>query len=127
MKYAKLIVWVVVMLLLISGSFFGGMKYGQTKKPSGVPGFAKGQGGLGRANNTRGGSMTNGEIISQDDKSVTVKTQDGSSKVIYFSDSTKITKSTTGSTSDLKSGAQVIVSGSSNTDNSVTATDIQIR
>ena len=128
MKNVKSIIWIVAVLVIIGGSFFGDMKYGQTKKPSGMPGFGNAPAGQGqRLGNGKGGNIVSGEVISQDDKSITVKTQDGSTKVVYFSDSTKVTKSTSGSKSDLKSGAQVMASGTTNTDNSVTAMDIQIR
>jgi hypothetical protein len=53
--------------------------------------------------------------------------QDGSSKIVYFSDSTMIGKSTQGAASDLNTGEQVMANGTSNPDGSITAQNIQIR
>jgi hypothetical protein len=74
-----------------------------------------------------GGNMTSGEIISADDESVTIKEQDGSTSVVYFSSSTAINKTVDGTSSDLTDGTNIMVSGTSNSDGSVTATTIEIR
>ncbi len=80
------------------------------------------QGGVGA-----GQGMILGEIISKDGTSITVKTKDGSSKVIYYSDSTDVNKSVESSKDELSSGQQVMVGGKSNSDGTVTAENIQIR
>jgi|SRR3989339_108960 len=67
-----------------------------------------------------------GEIINQDDKSITVKMMDGSSKIILLSDSTNINKAAAGSREDLKVGEKVAIFGSDNTDGSLTAQNIQL-
>jgi len=79
----------------------------------------------GRAGN--GGNMTSGEVISSDDESLTIKEQDGSTSIVYFSSSTAISKTVDGTSSDLTDGTNVVVSGTSNSDGSVTATNIEIR
>ena len=83
------------------------------------------QGGR-RIGGMRGG-FVDGEIISKDDKSVIVKLQDGSSKIVFFSDATEIGKIATGASSDLETGKTVAVNGSTNQDGSVTAKSIQLR
>lgn len=82
-------------------------------------------GGIGPGGNN--GGFVNGEITAKDDKSITIKGRDGSSKIIYFSDSTEIGKTVDGSASDLNTGEQVLVNGKSNPDGSVSAQNIQIR
>lgn len=65
-------------------------------------------------------------FISSDDKSITVKLQDGSSKIVLLTDTTSISKSTEGSKSDLKTGEKVAVFGTENSDGSVTAQNVQL-
>lgn len=133
MKKNKVIVSsILVAVVLIGVSFYGGMKYGQSNKVS-VDRTNFGQRNpqiVG--NNTLGGNrtlggMVSGEIISIDDKSITVKSQDGGSRIIFLSASTTISKMTEGNLSDLIVGSNISINGSSNTDNSINAQTIQIR
>ena len=149
----KLIVSVIAVAVVVGGgAFFGGMKYAESKSPrnrvsqadfqnlqnlspeerqqrlhelgaNAGAGFRGGAGG-----GQRGGSgFTAGEIISKDDKSITVKLSDGGSKIVFLSDSTTVSKTTDGTKSDLEIGKQVTVNGSANSDGSVTAQSIQLR
>lgn len=67
-----------------------------------------------------------GEIISSDEKSITVKLADGSSKIIILSDKTSINKASEVQKTDLKAGEKVSVFGQTNTDGSVTAQNVQL-
>ncbi len=67
-----------------------------------------------------------GEIVSADDKSVTVKLMDGSSKIVLFGQATTFGKSAVATKADLKTGETVMVFGKDNTDGSVTAQAVQI-
>lgn len=127
------IVIVVLLLLVGGGAFFGGMKYQQSKQPTFSRQFGNGQGPAGAGGQqsqnrarTGGGGQVFGEIISQDDKSITVKLQDGSSKIVLLSNTTAINKSSEGLKADLKVGEKVAVFGSQNSDGSVTAQNIQL-
>lgn len=128
-------------------SFYGGMKYAESRGQRGEFSRANFQnlssedrqqrirefganvgGGLGSGQ--RGGSAEGfivGEIISKDDKSVTIKLRDGGSKIVFFSGSTEITKSASGSMNDLVAGKNISVSGAVNSDGSITAQSIQFR
>ena len=128
---------VVVAIIFAAGGFFGGIKYQQSKPPtfSGRGGngmFLNTQGGVARIGNGANRGNTNGfrpvagEIIGSDDKSITVKLQDGSTKIVIVPDSIAINKATSGSKSDLTNGTQVAVFGTDNSDGSVTAQNIQI-
>ena len=70
--------------------------------------------------------MIRGEIINKDEKSITVKMPDNSSKIILLSENTKINKATEGSVDDLETGKQVVVFGQENPDKSISATNIQL-
>ena len=123
MKTKKIILISITILVIIlagAGGFFGGMKLAQ-----------RGQRGIRQFNNSQFGQRsafrpTAGEIISADDKSVTIKLADGSSKIVLVSDATQITKSDTASKSALVAGVQVTVFGTDNSDGSVTAQNVQM-
>lgn len=110
------------------GGFFAGMQFQKSQLPkqeqvTGQRGSGQGRrfgGGL------NGGGRLAGEILSADDKSVTVKLPDGSSKIVFLSDKTQINKAETAQKSDLKVGQMVAVFGSDNSDGSVTASNIQL-
>lgn len=133
----KILPMVIVLILVISsGAFYGGMKYSQSKR--GNPNFgnlspeqrqqlgANARGGF-RSGNQEGANFTAGDIIAKDDKSVTVKLRDGGSKIIFFSDSTEVVKSVSGTASDLEIGKTITVNGTANQDGSITAQSIQLR
>ncbi len=73
-----------------------------------------------------GGGQVLGEITSVDDKSITVKNQDGSSKIVILSDKTEINKASEAAKTDLKIGEKVSAFGTTNSDGSVTAQNIQL-
>ncbi len=134
MKNNNILIIVVVAILVGAAGFFGGMKYQQSKQPVFNRQFGGGQGGRnGQGQGTaglpagrQGFRPVSGEIISADDKSVTVKLQDGSSKIVLFSSKMTINKAAEGAIADLKVGERVSVFGTDNTDGSVTAQNIQL-
>jgi len=129
-KFLPLILIVIIGVGV--GAFYGGMKYAESKALSDrqqrMQQFGANFGGfrLGLGSGQRGG-FTAGEIIAKDDKSVTVKLQNGGSKIVFLSDSTEITKSAAGALSDLEVGKNIIVNGTANSDGSITAQTIQLR
>jgi len=125
----------VAILVIVVGAagFFAGLKYQQSKQPSRTDIQSLGQFRRDmRQSGTqdmqpRGGSgMIRGEIINKDEKSITVKMPDNSSKIILLSENTKINKATEGSVDDLETGKQVVVFGQENPDKSISATNIQL-
>jgi len=84
---------------------------------------ARNRAGAANAMNFR---QTIGNIISTDDKSITVKMADGSSKIVLISDSTVINQSSPATKTDLQVGAKVAVIGDQNTDGSVTGRTINL-
>ena len=72
------------------------------------------------------GGMVMGEIISQDENSITVKIQDGSTKIVILGDSTTYSKTQNTGKTELSIGSQVRVFGSANSDGSITAQNVQL-
>ena len=152
MKKNKLIVSMVVAIVVVGGAaFFAGTKYAGSNKPgAGQYGANMGPGGRyqGGANGganvdpraqaqgdprlqgPRGrmiGGFSSGQIVSNDDKSFTMKTQDGSSIIVFYSDQTAVAKADKANMSDLAVGQTVTVSGKGSPDGSVMAQDVQIK
>lgn len=128
-----MIITIIVALVVGGAAFFGGMQYQKTQASSPMQGQFRGPNGQapaggfqGRGGNSQGMQPVSGEIISQDDTSITVKLQDGSSKIVILSDDTNINKSSEGSKSDLKTGETVTAFGTTNSDGSVTAQNVSI-
>ncbi len=139
----KLIISIIAVAVVVGGgAFFGGMKYAESKSPR----FSRADfqnlspeerqrriqevgANVGEAfgDHAGGGGFVAGEIISKDDKSVTIKLRDGGSKIVFYSNSTEIGKFVNGSASDLEIGKNVTVQGTSNSDGSITARTIQLR
>ncbi len=132
-----------VIVLVAGGMFYGGMLYGKNVAAKAA---SQSEQGLGRGMGNRtgganggvaggqrgqrgpaGSGFSNGQIISKDDTSITVKTRDGGSKIIYYSGATSIGKTAPGAVSDLSVGEDVMVTGTNSADGSVAAENIQIR
>ena len=125
-------------ILIVVGilAFYGGIQYANASK--GAAGNILAQGGqFGQGRNRLGGgqfgkaqagtAMLNGEILSVDAQSVTVKLADGGSKIAFLSATTKISKTIDATLEDLKVGESLMVNGKDNADGSVTAQTIQLR
>lgn len=126
MKNNMIVIIFVVALAVGAGGFFAGIKYQQSKSPAGRFGNLQGNRNGQFQQRNQGFRPVDGEILSQDDKSITVKLQDGSSKIVLLTDTTSFSKSAEGSKSDLKTGEKVAVFGIDNPDGSVTAQNVQL-
>lgn len=140
---ANTVAWygAIVAVVVGSGAFYGGMKYAQGRGGRGnftkltpeqrqqfmANAGAGFRGGAGQVRAGMGDGFTAGEIISKDDKSITIKMPDGGSKIVFYSDTTEVGKSVSGTFIDLKVGETVTTSGTANFDGSITAQSIQIR
>ena len=98
----------------VSGAFTGNHEGGS--------GFRDGRFGSG----VDGSPPLIGEVISQSNDSLTIKLNDGSTKIIFVSNNTQITKSIDGTIDDLNKGEQIFIGGTENPDGSYTAQTIQL-
>jgi len=129
-----LVGFIIAVIVVGVGSFYGGMQYAKSsggrnlgKNFLGQNGQMMGgeQGKIG--NRSVGANFINGSIMAKDDKSITVKSMDGGSKIIFLSSVTQINKSITGVLSDLEIGKNVMVTGATNSDGSLTAKSVELR
>lgn len=126
---------VAILALIVGGAagFFGGMQYQKSQRPSygqyagaGAGGGFGTRGGSGVTGARRNGNGAIGTILSVDANSITVKLNDGSSKIVLLTGTTSINKAATAAASDLTVGETVSAFGTTNTDGSITATNVQI-
>jgi len=131
MKDKKTIIWIIICVVLVAVALFVGTKIPNNKKinPAGNFGQFNTQLGQRSGNQTRnmGSGMTIGEILSKDMQSITIKTRDGGSKIIFYNNKTSIQKTVDGNTDNLIVGKEINVFGSQNTDGSVNAQTISVR
>src|SRR5258708_54279 len=116
----------IVVVVVAAVAFFAGTKY-QQNQTSQTSQTTQGAGrGQGRNRNGGGGGRVMGDILNADDKSITVKMPDGSTKLVLLSSTTAITTATAAAKTDLKVGTRVGVFGTDNPDGSTTAQTIQL-
>jgi len=121
---------VVVAIVFAGGGFFGGMKYQASKTPAVMartgasgPGAFAGR----RAGGANGASFISGQVLSVSGSTITVKSTNGGSQVAVLAPSTQYRKAVDGASSDVVVGSQVTITGSTNSDGSLTAQSVQIR
>lgn len=133
----KVLPIIIAFIIIGGGSFYGGMKYTQSKSSQGS---AQGnfqelrklspeerQQSLQGMGVRTGSGLATGEIVSKDGQSITIKLRDGGSKIVFYSDNTKVSKFVSGSSDDLEIGKSVTINGTANDDGSITAQSIQLR
>ncbi|HZQ29615.1 MAG TPA: hypothetical protein VFA93_00875 [Patescibacteria group bacterium] len=118
---SKFIVLAVILILVSGGAgFVAGSKFGRVGNGNSAQLQFRQRFG---ATNSR---PVRGQIINADDKSITVKLQDGSTKIVLIPSSAAILKTDSASISDLKKDETVVVFGTENSDGSITAQNVQL-
>lgn len=135
MKRQHVLIALAIIFCVGVGAFYGGMQYdkkitadARTIARTQFGAGAKGQGGRGMmgGRGQNGGGFVAGEVLSKDDKSLTIKTPDGGSTIVYFSAELSVRKSESGNLSDVAAGEKIVINGKANSDGSFTADTIQI-
>lgn len=121
----------IVAAVVGGAAFYGGMKYNQSAQAAGraqLRGQFAGQfGGRGGTGTGANGNFTAGDVIAKDAQSITLKTRDGSTHIVFYNGSTEVMKFAAGTANDVQVGQTVSVQGTANSDGSVTAMSIQVR
>ncbi|HUW11907.1 MAG TPA: DUF5666 domain-containing protein [Anaerolineae bacterium] len=136
---------IIGVLILLAGSFYGGMVFGEQRAQADLPEAFRermaqfgqgepaapgavegqlGQGGFGRLGGQGGGLFGQIEEINGD--TIVVTGFDGQQTVVQITDTTLIEKYASVTASELAPGEQVTVSGSENEDGSITARSVQV-
>ena len=122
---------VIVIAVVVGGlAFWGGVQYQKKQignfrsdQPANIRGQLK---EMPERSGTQLGRAVNGEIISVEDETITIKTQEDDTRIVVFSDLTRINKTNEGSVADLQIGEQVMVVGAEDTSGVMTAQNISI-
>ncbi|MFH1244764.1 MAG: DUF5666 domain-containing protein [bacterium] len=132
MKNNNLIVGCLATAAIAGGvGFWGGKMYNQNQRGGRFEQMEnrngnRGPSGSGLPNAGFRGGMLIGEVMSKDDKSITVKMPDGSSKIVILSSSTVYRTATDTTKDQLEVGKNIAVQGMQNADGSTTATSIEL-
>ena len=128
MKNTKLLISSLLIFGLASG-FGAGYFFRNSQLPKSRGNFTviNGKnGGMRQGLEKIGTTIVQGEIISQDDKSITVKLTDGSTKIIILADSTSYSEEKTVEKNNLIVGTKVGIFGTPNSDGSITAQSVRL-
>lgn len=133
--------WVIIAIAIVfaGGGFWAGMTYAQSKLSprgqfAGAAGSAFGRTGANGARSFGGGGATAGTIISSGNGTLTIHLPNATTtgattgtKIVLYDSSTQVEEMQSVSTSNLSAGKNVIITGTPNSDGSITASSIQIR
>lgn len=147
----KTIISVLIAVVIAGGGgFYGGMQYEQSQGGANLsagPGnfqnmseeerqalFAQGGGARGGSVGPQNGQfrpdqggLSLGEVISVDEASMVIQLpNDAGTKIIFYSESTEVSKQASGSIDDVAVGDTVTIMGESNDDGSISADSIQL-
>lgn len=112
----------IVVLVVAGVAFFAGTKFSPAANQQ-----ARGNRAGQFTNRSEGGGRpVSGEVLSLDDKSLTVKLPDGSSKIVLLTDNVTVSKTESGTKTDLQIGSKVGIFGTDNSDGTITAANIQL-
>jgi len=133
-----IIVGIVAAVVFGGGGYYLGMQKASSSTTAatatGAAFAGRGAGGAGRFGGAAGGGFTGGTILSIGDGTMTIQMAASTStsattgtKIVLFDTTTQVSEMQTVAPSALTVGQNVTVTGSTNSDGSLTATSIQVR
>lgn len=129
LEHKPIIIGAVALVVGLGLGYFGSHAFAKSATASRTSAFTARAGGA--AGFTRGaqmgGGLLTGTVASKSATSITIDTRDGSSHIVLISPDTSVSKSVAGSLDDVATGSTIIVSGTTNSDGSVSANLIQLR
>ena len=127
MDKTKMVAGLIIIIIVVFGAgYLIGNSHGKSVGAA-TASAARGSAFRGGRTGAAGGSAVMGTILSQDAQSITVSLRNGGSQVIFLSGSATVMKSVAGTASDLSVGQNIVATGTTNSDGSLTATSVQIR
>ncbi|MES2930704.1 MAG: hypothetical protein V4665_02890 [Patescibacteria group bacterium] len=133
MNKKTIIVSIIVLIAVAGLSFYAGQVHANKKRQSNTPNFQGGFRTTGGANNrmisgrAAGTNLIMGTVVAKDDTSITIKDRTGGSKIIFFTGTTPVGKTATGTLDDVIIGKEITITGTANPEGSVSASSIQVR
>jgi hypothetical protein len=124
-----IIITIICVVCVGGGAFYGGMMYQKSQRPSfsgGMPGGAGGSGSSATQTQKTSYQPIVGTVSSADASSLTVRQENGSSRIVLSSSSTKVSRLLDALMSDIKTNDAVTVLGTINTDGTVTAASVSL-
>jgi len=129
MKQAT-VISLILMICSASAGFFGGMKYSDYQRMQGRGAanrqFPNGANNQMTGRNWSAGRPIIGDVLNKDETSITVKNQDGGSTLIMLTNATTYSKTIEVTVEDVSVGSKVGIFGTTNSDKSITAQNIQL-
>jgi hypothetical protein len=130
----NLIILIIAIIVAGGAGFFGGTQYQKSTgtkvaangfNRAGFAGMATGQ-RTGTRNAANGSGFTSGQILAKTDNSLTIKLASGGSEIVFLAPSSQIMQSSTTTIANLNVGQSVMVTGTANSDGTVTAKTVQV-
>ena len=125
-KYKTHIIWAIVAVIALVGGIFWGKAMTPSRGAGTFAGAAGTRGAFAGRGGAGGGGLAMGTVTAIDSQSITLQLANGNSENVFYSSSTPVIVPQPASISSIKTGTNVIITGTSNSDGSLTAQSIQV-
>lgn len=127
----KNITILIIAIIVAAGiGFYGGMMFGKQAATKVAATAGANRAGFTGTRTARtgaaGAGFASGQILSKTDNSLTIKLAAGGSEIVFLAPSSQIMQASTTTIANLNVGESVMVTGTTNSDGSVTARTVQV-